>query len=574
MIVMEWIKNNTTAFIFIIIFGVSVIFLLIATAITYSSQQYFLHKKKPVRNTTFGIEVDLKSNRVVYFDRSDFSRHRTISLQSFFDLLHNKDTLRLKLWLESIRRNFDFCDKYIETELVNKNPEGYFLLLRALSFNEENQIVYIEGHELSSMNSSQGRKRNSNEDYADVKKGQIESVYNTLKNKMGYVFSIKFFYKNNEVIHDAVVEKSVLYRLKNEIYAFASESKSRYVFDEYDEQIYLFDFKIENDEQAKKIAEEIYKDIQIFLKIKSFYSTHGVSIGGVNLTLLDNISESIEKANQASESARINEIPILISNGTSESLQTFDKSVVDKIFSNDCLRLLYRPIININTEQIIGYFSNVRCLETNFENYFDIAKYVNKVDRNKELLAKVIQQFVSKFYFERPSNKTRLFIQISLVDLDHLSMVLSNISHSQEANLVLMFEESEVNANAFSIDLLSTQLNELTSLGYEIALLLKDENTLLENEFYRVFNYFVIGSAMASKIRDSSRVRLSNKFLIESLLQYKRPIIINDLDGWSSIDLFVKSGCTFLSSDDISPSSEMILPIEKTKIARLRKITN
>ena len=248
--------------------------------------------------------------------------------------------------------------------------------------------------------------------------------------------------------------------------------------------------------------------------------------------------------------------------------------MVDKIFSNDCLRLLYRPIININTEQIIGYFSNVRCLETNFENYFDIARYINKVDRNKELLSKIIQQFVSKFYFERPSDRARLFIQISLVDLDHLGMVLSNIAHSNEANLVLMFEESEVNANAFSIDLLSSQLKELTDLGYEIALLLKDENTLLENDFYSVFNYFVIGSAMASKIRDSSRVRLSNKFLIESLLQYKRPIIINDLDGWSSIDLFVKSGCTFLSGDDISPSSEMIRPIEKTKIARLRKINN
>ena len=570
---MEWIRNHVTAFVFIMIFGIAVILLLAATIITYSAHHHYLHKKHQTHNSTFGIEVDLKSNRVVYFDRRDFSRHRTISLQSFYDLLHNKDTLRLKVWLEELRKNFDFTDKYLETELVSKNPEGYFLLLKALSFNEETQIVYLEGHQLGMINSSQGRKRNANEDYSVIKKSQIESIYNSLKNKAGYVFSVKFFYKNNDVIHDAVVEKSVLYRLKNEIYDFASEEKNRYVYDEYDEQIYLFDFKIDNDVDAKKVGEEIYKKIQIYLKTKSFFSTHGVSIGGVNLLLSSTIGDSVVKASQASESARINELPVIISNGTAESLQSFDNSVIDKIFSNDSLRLVYRPIININTEQIIGYFSNVRVLDTNFENYFDIARYVNKVDRNKELLSKIIQQFVSKFYFERPSNKTRLFIQVSLVDLDHLSMVLSNISHSQEANLVLMFEESEVNANAFSIDLLSTQLNELTNLGYEIALLLKDENTLLENDFYSVFNYFVIGSAMASKIRDSSRVRLSNKFLIESLLQYKRPIIINDLDGWSSIDLFVKSGCTFLSGDDISPSSEMILPVEKAKIARLRKIS-
>ena len=570
---MEWIENNLTAFIFIVIFGVSVILLIVSTIITYLGQNHYSRKRAGNPNYTFGIEVDLKSNRVVYFNRRDFSRHRTISLEAFYELIHNKDTMRLKLWLEELKNNFDFCEKYFETELVNKSVEGYFFLLRAVAFNDETQRVYFEGHQLSSMNPSQGRKRNTNEDYSIIKKGQIESIYNSLKSKAGYVYSIKFFYRNNDVMHDASIEKNVLYRLKNEIYRFATEEKNRYVYDEYDEQIYLFDFKIDNDENATAVAKEIYKRMQTFLKFKSFDETHGVSIGAINLLLASSIAESLVKVSQAAESAKINELPFIVSDGGAESLQSFDKNLIDKIFSNDCLRLLYRPIININTEQIIGYFSNVRVLETNFENYFDIARYVNKVDRNKELLSKVIQQFVSKFYFERPSDRTRLFIQISLVDIDYLSMVLSNIAHSQEANLVLLFEESEVNANSFSIDLLTTHLKELTDLGYEIGLLLKDENTLLENNFYNVFNYFVIGSAMASKIRDSSRVRLSNKFLIESLLQYKRPIIINDLDGWSSIDLFVKSGCTFLSGDDISPSSEMILPIEKAKIARLRKIS-
>ena len=571
---MEWIKNNPTAFTFVLIFGLAVIMLIVSTIITYVAQRHYERKKKDELNATLGIEVDLKSNRVVYFNKRDFARHRTISLEAFYELLHKKDTMRLRLWLEELGKNFDFTEKYFETELVNKNTEGFFFLLRAVAFNEETQRVYLEGQQLSNMNPSQGRKRNNNEEYAIIKRSQIESIYSTLKNRVGYVFSVKFFYRNNDVIHDASVEKSVLYRLKNEICAYAADEKNRYVFDEYDEQIYLFDFKVDNDEDAKKIAEEMYKRIQIWLKTKSFDDTHGVSIGAINLLLARTIAESLVKASQAAESAKINELPYVISNGGAESLQTFDQTLVEKVFNNDCLRLLYRPIININTEQIIGYFSNVRVLETNFENYFDIARYINKVDRNKELLSKIIQQFVSKFYFERPSDRARLFIQISLVDLDHLGMVLSNIAHSNEANLVLMFEESEVNANAFSIDLLSSQLKELTDLGYEIALLLKDENTLLENDFYSVFNYFVIGSAMASKIRDSSRVRLSNKFLIESLLQYKRPIIINDLDGWSSIDLFVKSGCTFLSGDDISPSSEMILPIEKTKIARLRKINN
>lgn len=573
---MEWIRNNTAAFVFIIIFGIAILSLTVSSVIAYMIQQIIKHKRKAFKNYTIGAEIDLKNGRVIYFERKKFSNSRTISLESFYQMLHKKDVLRVKLWFEEIKRNFDFAEKYIETEILNRNSDGFFLLMRACYYDEVGQILYLECNQLSRVNSSQGRKRAANSEYSLIKRSQIESVFESMNKKHGFVFSIRFFYKNNDVINSAVIEKSVLYKLKNEVYAYSLEEKnSRYVFDEYDEQIYIFDFKIETNDEAKLIARKIYDEIHAFLQINALINVIGTCVGGVNLVGTNcTFEESIRKCSQVSEAARNSELPFIVSEDEAKTVSTFDSTLVDKIFNNDSLKLLYRPIINIKTEQTVGYFSNVKCVDTHFSNYFEIARYINRVDRNEELLSRVLQQFVSKFFFERPNNKTRLFIQVSLVDLDHLSNVLTNITHSSESNLVLMFEESEVNANAFSLDLLSTQLNELVNHGFEIALLLKDENTLLENEFYNIFNYFVIGSSMVSKVKDNSRARLSNKFLIESLLQYKRPIVITDLDGWSSIDLFIKSGCTFLSGNDISPSSEMILPIEKTKIARLRKINN
>lgn len=548
----------------------------VSSVVTFMVQQFIQRKRDSYRNYNIGAEVDLKNSRVVFFERKRFNERRTISLESFYQMIHKKDVLRVKLWFEDIKRNFDFAEKYIETESVNRNSDGFFFLMKALVYDEPNQIVYLECFRLSRINPSQGRKRVSNNEYSVIKRSQIESVFESMSKKSGFVFSIKFFYKNNDVINSATLETSTLYKLKNEVYAFASEEKNnRYVFDQYDDQIFLFDYKIATEEEAQLLAEEMSKTLNAFLHINGLLKTHGVAIGGVNLVTSNSpFEEMIKKASQVSEAARMNELATLISDEKTENLSTFDESLVAKIFNSHFLKLLYRPIINIKTEQTVGYFGNVKCVDTQFTNYFEIARYINKVDRNEELLSKTIQQFVSKFFFERPNNKVRLFIQISLVDIDHLANVLLNIGHSKESNLVLMFEESEVNANAFSLDLLTAQLNELIANGYEIALLLKDENTLLENEFYSVFNYFVIGSSMVSKVKDNSRARLSNKFLIESLLQYKRPIVITDLDGWSSIDLFVKSGCTFLSGDDISPMSEMLLPIEKTKIARLRKINN
>lgn len=573
---MEWINNNKLLFIFMIVCISAVIVMSVVSFITFFVQKRILSKKASIKSYFIGMEIDLNNGRVIFFDRKDCSKHRVMSIESFYRMLHKKDVTRIKLWFEDIKRSYDFSDKYIETELITKKQEGFLLLLRAINYDEENKILYLEAHQLSRMNRSQGRKRATNPDYSLVKRSQIESAFESLKKKSGYVFSIRFFFKNNDVINDATIERSILYRLKNEVYAYLDENKNnRFVYDEYDDQIYLFDFKIKDDEQAKQFCELIYKDLQIFINVKGFSRAHGCAVGAVNL-VSDNIKfiDSIKKASQVSDVARINEVPFIISNNETDIMASFDSSLVDKVFDRDSLRLLFRPIINVNTEQVIGYFGNVKCVDTHFESYFEIARYINKVDRNEELLSRVFQQFVSKFYFERPKVKTKLFLQVSLVDLDHLGNVLTNITHSKESSLVLMFEESEVNANVFSLDLLNQQLHVLTSLGYEIGLLLKNEDTLLENEFYSVFNYFIIGSAMVSKVKDNSRARLSNKFLIESLLQYKRPIVITDLDGWSSIDLFIKSGCTLLSGDDISPSSEMILPIEKAKIARLRKINN
>ena len=429
---MEWIKNNTAAFVFIIIFGMAILIITVSSIISFMVQNFIKHKRNGHKNFTIGVEVDLKNGRAIYFERKRFSNRRTVSIERFYQLLHKKDVLRVKLWFEDIKRNFDFAEKYIEAETVNRNSDGFFLLMKAQYYDEQNQILFLECNQLSRINSSQGRKRASNTEYSIIKRSQIESEFESLIKKRGFVFSIKFFYKNNDVINNRNIEKNILYRLKNEVYGFAQEEKnSRFVYDEYDEQIYLFDFKVETNDQAKATANDIFKHLHAFLHINGKVNTHGVSIGGVNL-IGSNLSfeDCIKKASQISEAAKMNEMPVLIYDNETENIATFDNSLIDKLFSNDSLKLLYRPIINIKTEQTVGYFSNVKCVDTQFNSYFEIARYTNKVDRNEELLSKVMQQFVSKFFFERPNNKTRLFVQISLVDLDHLGNVLTNITHS------------------------------------------------------------------------------------------------------------------------------------------------
>ena len=74
---------------------------------------------------------------------------------------------------------------------------------------------------------------------------------------------------------------------------------------------------------------------------------------------------------------------------------------------------------------------------------------------------------------------------------------------------------------------------------------------------------------MMEEVKENNRIRLSLYALIESLLKYNRPIIATDLEGWQAVELIIKSGITYISSDAVSPSNDMLLPIEKKKLEKL-----
>ena len=147
--------------------------------------------------------------------------------------------------------------------------------------------------------------------------------------------------------------------------------------------------------------------------------------------------------------------------------------------------------------------------------------------------------------------------------------ILPQIPQSKEIRLVLMFDEQEVNENASQLELLNTSLKRLRKQGYEIALSLKDKNLLLDPSVYTNFDYFVAGASMIDEIKKDNRVRLSIHTLIEQLLRYSQPIIATDLEGWQAVELILKSGISIVSSEVISPSNDMLLPVEKKKVQKL-----
>ena len=159
-----------------------------------------------------------------------------------------------------------------------------------------------------------------------------------------------------------------------------------------------------------------------------------------------------------------------------------------------------------------------------------------------------------------------------MIDIENVVEILPQISGINQCKIVLMFEEQEVNENAFQLELLNESFSKLHSLGYQLALSINDKDLLLDPSVYYNFDFFVAGATMIGEIRKNNRIRLSIHTLIEQLLKYHKPIIATDVEGWQSIELIVKSGITYISSEVVASSNDMLLPVDKKKMDKLSEM--
>ena len=245
---------------------------------------------------------------------------------------------------------------------------------------------------------------------------------------------------------------------------------------------------------------------------------------------------------------------------------------VEKILKPYALRYLFRPIIDTRRHHILGYFSYIKGYDTPFANYNEMAKYAAIFNKNEELLTLTTKYVIPKFSSESENKNLKLFIKVSFVDIDNLVPTLTQIPECKKVKVVIVFEEQEINENASNLELLNNSLLNIKDHGFSIAMLMKDKNLLLDTSVYENFDYFIVGSRMIGEIKVSNRSRLSIHSLIEQLLKYNKPIIATDLESWQAIELIIKSGISVISTEVVSPSNDMLLPIERKRMDKLKEM--
>ena len=568
--------NFVTLFVTILIALIIIIGVIVIFAISSKRDEEFSTQLSYERTTTSIYIIDVKKNKMISFNKSDMKHKTTSDLLSFYSKFHPNDVEKVKTWIFSIYMDYSNAEQYLEADiLLNNGKKPCFSLLKLIKYSQEEGLVHIENRILKYItpNNAPKAKKTKKTPTGIVKRSQILQMINKNKSLRGYTYCVRFFYAKQKVLSNNKIERHMIMTLKNVIYPFASNVKiPRQILDEGGSELFLFDLKIANRENAMQLANSLSHILKKQMEVNGFLGYISFVIGIVeNGQYYQDFDAIIECCREACISGQTNNNEIVFHKRNIAPQNDMQKYIeqVEHILKNDVLRYLFRPIINTQNGHIIGYFEYVKAYDSPFSNFQEMSKYAARINRNIDLFAIIAKHVIPKFASECREDRASLFLSISMVDLENVADIIDNIPSSENISIVLVLDEQEVNENAANVDLLSNALLDLKRENYQIALLLNDKDLLLDDSVYHLFDYFVVGSAMIGAIRKNNHIRLSTYTLIESLLKYNKPIIATDLESWQAVELIIKSGIKYISSDVITPTNDMLLPLEKKRMEKV-----
>ncbi|MBE6133066.1 MAG: EAL domain-containing protein [Erysipelotrichaceae bacterium] len=570
--------NQEFLYLFIITVILLVLFIFLFVSIfifNYIDRRHDLAIEK-ASNTIRIFVINFKEDRVVYFDKNNVKKKTTTNLVGFYSNFHENDVDKVKQWIYSICVTRSEVESFIEADIIaGHGRENYFSLLQLLKYDSVAGVVHVESHMMKYItpnNNPLKVKRGIN--YGVVDKATVQTLVTTQKAAKGFTFAIRFYYIKPIVNASHRYETFITMSMKDIIYPYANDPHHiRQIIDNSSNQLLLFDLNISSTSAALQLANSIEKDIKKAISLSSYSDSISFAIGVVNNSeFYQDFDGAVECVSQACIYAQQNDMSIyLYSRANSRHIFTTKKleNQITSLFKRNNIKYLYRPIVDVSREEILGYFQYIRAYDLPFSDFYEMQKYAIKVEKNRELFSLIAKNTISRFISQSGNTSNRLFLNVSLFDCEYVDSVIKQVKDYETVKIVLMFDEQEICDNTENSDAVIASFLKLKEDGYKIALSLRDQDLIIDPLMYSYFDYFIVGASMVVEIKKSTRNRLGILTLVEQLLKYHKPIIATDLGGNQAIEIIIKSGINLVSSDGISASSEMLLPIDKKKLSRL-----
>lgn len=546
---------------------------------------YLITKKQDLKITTTMQEsintvrvfvVDFGNDRATYFNKRDFGKRQSGTLDIFFRQFELNAATEIEQWLENLLADKKNTPTWFEADVnIERKKATFFSLLQVIHINREKEIIYLESHLLQYLTpKNQINKKMSQKARHPYSLEEFDHLFHRAKRKnRGLLMLIRFYKIHRQKESEPDIEKLLLTQLKDRVTLFLTAS--RVLIEISNMEVAVFDLRSSDFQIARQIARSLREYLNRYIDINGI-SGYGFTIGVVSASDFGECVDLIDTTREMAIAAEKNPEQIAYYDRLRPMINldnTFFRKELDLVIKDKRLYVSFRPIVDARSGDVYGYFSYIEPSQSIFNNFNEIKEFALKTERERELFSVMSRNILTKFFNQRTSDKHYLFLNVLISDFQAISNSLSRMNHADNIPLVLLFDEEDVSMSALSSDVTIEKLTKIKNYGFDLGLTISNTELTMPAALYGTFDYFVVDEKNVKNIKKDQRKLNFLLSTLGKLLKYNKEIIVTDLPGWSEIEYMVRSGINLVSAEEIAKKNSMVVPLEIKKITKVNSFT-
>lgn len=525
----------------------------------YSNYRYSGYIKNSV-NSVRSVIVDFNKQQVRFFNRTYLRSVRTVPLERYYWQFSKRDAKKLNEWFIELLKKNNQVESSCDVEVrLHRARRYYRSLLQVVNIDYEKKIINLDSylflklsrHRLSLLGEEENNK-----------------VKLTVGNR-GY--TANFHFTAISLAGNKGEISRLLYMQLKEIAAGMLSSGQKEMIDTGKNEFAIIDFRSTDRNEGLNYIHKVNNQMRKFLEINGSLNRVNISVGLVsNSYYKHNLKKIVEKAKAMSEIAyQKNTLIVTYSKNMKNDLEEdkFD-SEIEQIIKKKQIAYNFESVYGIKRERTIGYIVMPTPIDTSAQSMAELYTRSVKTGENKQLLNVVLKDSIAAFS-SGENHDTILFRHLKFSETENFFNALRNIT--KHVNQAVIFDEYDISYSANEDKEFVSKIKKYQEKKIDVCLALSDKSLVLDHKIYALFDYFFVYTNISGHKRDETS-NLAVRTIIEKLLKYGKPIILANIDTWSTIELFIRSGVEYVASSVITPISDKLLePAGKTK-AKIRRM--
>ena len=553
-------------------------------ALFFSAERSNEHYKRILAEQSSSVRVfimDLAHDEVRYFNVVDIREMHRCTVAEFYAKFPVAEQKRVINWINAVADPTTQAPDYLEVDIQESHTRRhYFSMLQVESVNHERQIIHLQSYLLKYMGTSTNPNGNGVVATGLSTMKEVEDAIAANGLRRGITLAFRFAHKRIAE-KDRDIEPLVFNQFKNVLSPFLTPK--RYLMQASGSELILCDLRVDAKAKGIYLIRSCLIAVNRYLSLNGLASTYDVRVGACEHRLFDQQPDKIiETARRLAVEAFADKASTLwYDRGRKSFNPNSDSSYrteVERIINEKRLRYKFRPVLAVSQGEIMGYFAKAEPADSFFDSLDELKDYAERTEDDRNLAHTIAKETIQRFVSERPDDKQVLFYDVRYTEKNYLLLIFARLTNARNAHLIFVFDESDLVNRCAQIDDdgIIGDMRAIKAKGYEVALRLSSSQLQLESKIYAAFDYFVCSFAFENAAVEGSSTRLRSHLhaIVERLLKYQKPIIAADFEGWPAVELMVRSGLEYISSEAFAPFDVMMNPVNPKIIKRVKDMKN